>query len=149
MAPTSPPHSAVLARLLVCERNGMWAAALRRALPPKSPRIEELRTLAECAPALDASPASFGVLELAAAPLRTLHRLAAWSRDYPRTALAVATSASLAWLAADALEAGAVAVVTSPRQAEDLARMALAHLARVPRPPQELTERVWSELPWR
>ena len=52
------------ARLLVCERTGCWAVALRRELAEAGVRVWETRTLADCFEELAESPASFVVLEL-------------------------------------------------------------------------------------
>ena len=52
------------ARLIVCERTGRWAVALRRELADAGVRVWETRTLADCWNELAESPASFVVLEL-------------------------------------------------------------------------------------
>ena len=61
---TQPTENAAAARLLVCERTGRWAVALRRELAEVGVRVWESRTLDFCWNELAASPASFLVLEL-------------------------------------------------------------------------------------
>lgn len=126
----------------------MWTSALRRELPPGGPHVHEVRTLAECEAMLAEWPASFVVVELAAAPVRALRRVLAWGCDFPRARFAVVAVEGLRWLEADARACGAVAFSISPSRVDGVAQAGLRHIARVPRPPQELTERIWNELPW-
>jgi hypothetical protein len=51
-------------RLVVCERSGRWAMALRRELAGAGLRVWETRNMADCGALLGESPASFVVLEL-------------------------------------------------------------------------------------
>lgn len=52
------------ARLIVCERTGRWAVALRRELAGSGVRVHESRSIAECWQGLAESPAGFAVVEL-------------------------------------------------------------------------------------
>jgi hypothetical protein len=136
------------ARLIVCERSGHWAVALRRELAEAGVRVWETRTLADCRNQLTESPASFVVLELAGELSTLLRFMRRQPREFPAARLAVATEDSRAgheWLMR---EAGAVHFLCSPRQARLLARLACRHLAQVPPPSQSLSERIWSNLPW-
>lgn len=136
------------ARLIVCERTGRWAVALRRELSGAGVRVWETRTLADCWKELIASPASFVVVELGGDVAGLLRRMASQSREFPLARLAVAADRSLSdyeWLMR---EAGAVHFVCSPRQVGPLAQLACRHLAHVPPPQQSLTERIWASLPW-
>ena len=136
------------ARLIVCEHTGRWAVALRRELAEAGVRVWETRTLADCRKELAASPASFVVLELSDEPSALLRFLARQPREFPTARLAVVADelrADQEWLVR---EAGAVHFLCSPRQAGLLARLACRHLAQVPPPPQSLSERIWSSLPW-
>lgn len=138
----------VPARLIVCERSGRWAVALRRELADAGVRISETRTLADCWSELVESPASFVVLELGGDVAGLLGRMASQPRDFPRARLAVVADRSLAgyqWLMR---EAGAVHFLCSSRQVGSLAQLACRHLAQVPPPLQSLTERIWTSLPW-
>jgi hypothetical protein len=139
----------VPSRLIVCERTGRWAMALRRELAEAGVRVWETRTLADCFRELAESPASFAVLELGGDFDGLLRRLARRSREFPLAQLAVVADRSLAgyeWLMR---EAGAVYFLCSPRHVGPLAQLACRHLAQVPSPQQSLTERIWASLPWR
>jgi hypothetical protein len=136
------------ARLIVCERSGRWAVALRRELAGSGVRVWETRTLADCRNELVASPASFLVAELGRNVAGLLGLLARQPRQFPAARIAVVADrdhAAWEWLVR---EAGAVHFLTSPRCAGMLARLACRHLAQVPPPSQSLTERIWSSLPW-
>ena len=45
-------------------------------------------------------------------------------------------------------EAGTASFLASPRRIGRLAQLACRHLAQVPPPVQNLTERIWAGLPW-
>lgn len=136
------------ARLIICERTGRWAVALRRELAEAGVRIWETRTLADCWAELDVSPASFVVLELGSDLPGLLGRMARQPREFPSARLAIVADRPLAeheWLMR---EAGAVHFVSGPRQVATLAQLACRHLAQVPPPQQGLGERIWASLPW-
>ncbi len=137
------------ARLIVCERTGRWAVALRRELAGSGVRVWETRTLADCRDELIASPASFVVVELGRGNVeRLLRLLARQPRRFPAARIAVVADRSSAdheWLMR---EAGAVHFLSSPRQAGLLARLACRHLAQAPAPSQGMAERIWASLPW-
>ncbi|MEN6458886.1 MAG: hypothetical protein ABFC63_08140 [Thermoguttaceae bacterium] len=136
------------ARLIVCERTGRWAIALRRELADAGVRVWETRTLAGCLEEMAASPASFVVLEIDSEPSGVLQLLARQQRDFPAARLAIACDSSYAAYEPLTREAGAVHFVDSPRRAGLLARLACRHLAQTPSPRQSLTESIWSSLPW-
>jgi hypothetical protein len=136
------------ARLIVCERTGRWAVALRSELAAAGVRVWETRLLDDCWSELAESPASFVVLELGGNVADLLRRMARQPRDFPAARLAVVADRSLAgyqWLMR---EAGAVHFLCSPRQIAPLAQLARRHLAQVPPPSQSLTEQIWANLPW-
>jgi hypothetical protein len=136
------------ARLIVCERTGRWAVALRRELAGAGVRVWETRTLADCRNELVESPASFVVVELGRNVAGLLGLLARQPRQFPAARMAVVADRPLAdyeWLMR---EAGAIHFLSSPRRVGRLARLACRHLAQVPPLPQTLTERIWSSLPW-
>jgi len=142
---SAPPF----ARLIVCERDGRWAAVLRRELAGAGGRVWETRSLADCRDELEQSPASFVVAELTAGNVeRLLGLLARLPRWFPAVRLAITADRALEgaeWLMR---EAGAVHFLCSPRRAGPLARMACRHLAQAPAPEQGLAERIWASLPW-
>jgi hypothetical protein len=136
------------AKLILCERTGRWAVALRRELADAGVRIWENRTLADCRDELVENPASFAVIELGSNLSGLLRLLASQPRRFPAARLAVVADRSQAecqWLLR---EAGAVHFLCSPRQVGLLARLACRHLAQAPPPQQTLAERIWSALPW-
>jgi hypothetical protein len=146
----SPPAAdATLGRIIVYERCGQWAIAMRRDLQGAGVDIVETRSLGHCRQALSAAPGSFLVAEMTPSNVESVFRLAAsLTREFPLARLAVVTSPGLApyeWLLR---EAGAVHCVSSPRHIAPLAQIALRHLASLPPPQQTLVERIWSSLPW-
>ena len=142
------PAGAGAARLIVCERSGGWAVALRRELAA-AVRVRESRSLADCWEMLAAAPASFVVVELtpgnAALLLRQMARL---QGDFPLARVAVVADRSLGCYQWPMREAGAVHFVCSPRQSGPLARLAARHLAQAPAPQRSLTQQIWASLPW-
>lgn len=137
-----------VARLIVCERWGRWAVAIRREVADVGMRVWETRTVADCRDELTASPASFVVTEIMGDIDRFVRQVAGLTQAFPAARLAVVGERGQAEYEGLMREAGAVHFVVSPRQAPTLAAIALKHLARVPPPPQNLTERIWSGLPW-
>jgi DNA-binding NarL/FixJ family response regulator len=136
------------ARLLICERRGRWAVALRRELAEAGVRVWETRTFDGCLVELAASPASFVILELDGNAAGLLRCLARQKREFPRARMAVVADrrwADYEWLVR---EAGAIGFLSSPRRVGRLAQLACRHLAQVPPPVQSLAERIWSGLPW-
>jgi hypothetical protein len=143
------PAGAVAARLIVCERWGSWAVAMRRELAAAGLRVYETRNLADCWEMLGEAPASFAIVELSAGNVAALLRhMARLERDFPLGRVAVVADRSLSgyqWLMR---EAGAVHFTCSPRQLAPLARLAAGHLAEAPAPRPNLTGQIWAGLPW-
>jgi len=163
------PEGAAAARLILCERTGRWAAALRRELEreegtgtscaeqpaavsgktrvsPSPPRIEETRSLAHAFRALAEAPASFLIVELSRANADSLlDRMAELGRWFPLARLAVLSDRRLSGYGWLMREAGAVWHTCSPRR---LAPLAALHLATAPSPRRGLREQIWAGLPW-
>jgi hypothetical protein len=134
--------------VIVCERSGKWAAALRPCLPVEIP-LRQTRGLGECALELAAAPSSLLAVELnrenAAGVLSLLNTV---GRRFPLAVALVLAERGLEsheWLLR---EAGAVHFTTSPREADDVARLALRHFSRQAAPAQSLATRIWDALPW-
>jgi hypothetical protein len=144
------PPGAVAAKLIVCERTGRWAVALRRELADTSTRIHETRTIADCWQALEEAPSSFLLVELTAANAEgLLRKVVRLQRDFPLARLAVVADRCLAaceWLMR---EAGAVHFACSSRELGPLSSVIIRHLAQAPAPRQTLVERIWAGLPWK
>jgi hypothetical protein len=139
----------LLARLIVCERRGRWAALLRQKLADAGVRVWETRLLTDCESEIAASPASIVVIELTPSNLDELLRTVRhWATDFPLLRWMAVADRALAdheWLLRDA---GAIHFCCSPRQTDALAQIACRHLSQIPPPPQSLTERIWDSLPW-
>jgi hypothetical protein len=136
-------------RLIVCERAGQWAVALRQELAATGIRVWETRSLADCWDALADSPAAFLIVELRAENTgELLRRMAQLQREFPLARIAVVAARRLAayeWLVR---EAGAIHFTCSARALTPLTQAAVRHLAGVPVPQQGLAERIWASLPW-
>jgi hypothetical protein len=141
-------ETSAAAKLIVCERSGRWAVALRRELGEAGVRVWETRTLADCRDELLASPASFAVIELQPNVGGLLRLMETQPRQFPLARLAVVADRSLAAYEWVLRGAGAVHFLCSPRDVAVLAGLACRHLAEMPPPQQSLAERIWASLPW-
>jgi hypothetical protein len=148
--PSIPPSQLPSAsRLIVCERVGEWAAALRVELVDSGVKVWECRRLDEAWSALAESPAAFLVVEASPSNLIELPQRVSWlRRDFPHACAAVVADRGLADYEWSIREAGAVDFVTSLRQVQPLAGLVIRHLASVPPPAQTLAEQIWASLPW-
>ncbi|MGD0383600.1 MAG: hypothetical protein ABSA77_08775 [Thermoguttaceae bacterium] len=136
-------------RLVVCERTGRWAAALRGELSGAGLRVWETRSLTDCGTLLAESPASFAVLELSEKKIgEILDFIRNWQADFPLFCFAVVADRNLAYYKWFMHEAGAADFICSVRKIGAVARTACRHLAHAPPLPQSLTERIWANLPW-
>jgi len=147
--PRPLPEGAAPARLIVCERSGSWAVALRRALAEADPDLQETRSVPDAWDLLARSPASFVVAELNSATIDLLLARMAWlERDFPLARVAIVAARSwqrYQWLMR---AAGAIDFVVSPRALAPLAQAIARHLRHSPQPRLSLAERIWEELPW-
>ena len=143
---SSPPSPA---RLIVCERSGLWSTSLRSELAETGVRIWECRNLPEAWEALSQTPAAFVIAEAAHDNVDDLLRRMIWlSRDFPQARIAVVTQRNMAGFQWLLREAGAVHFLTSPRRLASLAGLVVRHLANVPLPSQTMLDRIWASLPW-
>ena len=122
-------------RLIVLERDGHWAAALRRELELAGDRAEvvETRSWDEVRQALERFPAAFVAAELtdtgAADFLAAIAHLARW---HPQAAVVVLAERRLAAYRDLLSEAGALHFITSPRrlaEADDILRFRQAQIS--------------------
>ena len=147
--PAAPSREAGPARLIVCEREGRWAVALRRDLPRPEVLLHETRSVEECWEALARWPASFVVVELTRAnATAVLERMAWLERDFPLAGVAVVADRALGFCEWLIREAGAVHFTVSPRGLGPLGCLAVRHLDAAPPLRRPLTERIWASLPW-
>lgn len=134
--------------VIVCERTGRWAVALRRELGSEL-RMHETRSLTEAWGVLKRCPAAFVVVELTRTNADALlARLARTERDHPRARVAVVAGRELLNGQGLMREAGAVHFVVSARELTPLAHAIRRHCEQVPLPKRSLAEQVWAELPW-
>lgn len=143
--PALPP------RLIVCERSGQWAVALRRELPGGDVRVHETRSLRECWRVLGRHLSSFVVVELTEANADDLlDRLARLERVAPLARAAVVAERSLAAYEPLVREAGAVHFIAGTRDLCPLARLACRHLdqAALQGPCRSVSQAIWDGLPW-
>lgn len=135
--------------MIVCERDGGWAVALRRDLARPEVRVHETRSVDECWEMLTRWPASFVVVELTRANAAALVERMAWrERDFPLARVAVVADRALGSCERLMREAGAVHFTVSPRRLRPLGCLAMRHLDAAPDPQLSLTERIWARLPW-
>jgi hypothetical protein len=145
---------------IVCETSGRWTAALRVTLARQGAalgrsRILEVRSLAELVVAADETPSALVLIEVRSdnfgATLSWLFQR--WQRTSRAVALLEA-ELSPAQASEALLEAGALAVIDSPRRiAEALSiaqRFAVSRsrLAKIGRSAESIADRAWTALPW-
>ena len=134
--------------VIVCERSGSWAAALRSNLIELAARIRETRTLAECAVELQHSPAALVAVEVTVDNLaRALHYLDAWQAAYPQALLLALLARGNECHEAVLREAGAAHVVTGTRRLHSVKELVHTRIGRRSARPNILEE-VWDGLPW-
>ena len=142
--------------LIVCERTGDWALALRRALAaiPDAPvRLYETRSPEECRAALADFSAAVVAIELTAANVGAVTELlTTLDRRSPRFVTVVLLATTVEIDDAPLRECGAAHVARSVVEAPALAEIARRHLARQDdadgSPRLSLREQIWRRLPW-
>jgi hypothetical protein len=136
-------------RLIVCEKSGNWASALRDALGKGQPRVVETRSLAACEAELAQSPASLMAIEVIEANLEAILQFLMKIHEGYHRATVVALVASEASAAANLLrEAGAVEVITSVLDVPRVARMARRQFALAPKQEVDVQDFVAELMPW-
>jgi hypothetical protein len=133
--------------VIVCERNGHWAARLRQTLALPSGRLRETRTPAHCLEALAAAPASLVLVELPAgreeAALELISRV---EREFPPARSVVLAERGLERLETAARELGAIHFAVAPRDLRPLAELARRMFQRSTPPTASLEDEIYSEL---
>ena len=136
--------------LIVCEKTNRWAIALRRALGRQASLIRETRSLPGCQREALAAPASFVALQVTKTNLEgALEVIQTCGRLLPNVRFAALIDPALQDASGALREAGAVHVASTTASAEELARLALRHIALAPAEPLPLREQIWQRLPWR
>lgn len=143
------PEKVVPAAVILCERAGTWATALRCESEVAEIRLHETRSIRECWNLLKRAAGGFIVAELSQATVeQLLDRTSRLNREYPLARLAVVADRTLAGYEEAFREAGAVAFITSSRDLRPLAAAIRLHLQQIPPPQRNFTERIWESLPW-
>ncbi len=147
MRPGNTQHAR--ARLIVCERTGKWAVALRRSPQIGSCRVYETRSPQECRDEVEAFPASLVAIEATTANLdQILDWLTGMRRDFPLCRVVVLGYRGLKcsqWLLR---EAGAAHVVDSPRRVDAVVRIASRQLECAKTEDELTRERILARMPW-
>jgi DNA-binding NarL/FixJ family response regulator len=139
--------------LIVLERDGHWAAALRRELDFAGVRatVSETRSWDEVWQALGQSPTALVAAELTeAAAGRLLAALARVERRHPQAAIVVLADRRLAPYRDLLREAGALHYITSPRRLSEIADIVRRRAARFESAagPAGPLEEIRANLPW-
>jgi DNA-binding NtrC family response regulator len=135
--------------LILSEKTGRWAAALRLALDGGGPQIVETRSLAACEQALAQSPASLVAVEASPLHLEPTIEFIRRMQDRFSQCAVVALMATETVPAAPLLqEAGAIDALTSILEAPRLARLAQRQLALVPPEETTLRDLTARRMPW-
>ncbi len=134
--------------IVVCEKTGSWAAAIRRVLRPASGLVET-RSWQACWQEVRSRTAALVALEVLPENAESVcRRLAEWTGRFRQVHVILLADRSLQraeWLLR---EAGAAHVLFSPRDIVRLRPMLDRFLVQIP--PSRITfrEHVWSQLPW-
>jgi hypothetical protein len=132
------------AKLIVCERSGRWATALRRSLVDNDAEdseidIVETRSVSDCRDELVAAPESLVVLEISpantAAAVELLTYIDRWFAISRSLVVADRAHSSFEPIAR---EAGAIDFLTSPRQLPRTVGATRRHFARTSTRPKSL-----------
>ena len=136
------------ASLILCEKSGRWALALRSALRG-SVRLVETRAWTQCHEALRAAPTSLAALAITEKNLSQALDLSARTRqEFPAARLIALLEPGLESAEPLLREAGFADVFHSPQQASAIARLAQRHTAQSPAEDRPLHELLAARLPW-
>jgi len=141
--------------IIVMERSGQWAAALRRELSSETARLIETRTLDECWRRLAEWPKGFAAIELTEERIEPLLAgLRQMERRFPKARAIVLASRALSPCADLLREAGAVHFVSSVRSLGPVAELVrrrasqMATASELSAGGDDLLAEVLADLPW-
>ena len=136
-------------RLIICEKSGRWAVAMRRALADRGERTAEARSLVGCARLLHLHPTSIVAIEVTAANLdAVLAAVANWRQRWPHSRFMAVVEPELVAAEVTLREAGVVAMLRATREAPAAARLVERHFAAAPADDLPLEQAILSSLPW-
>ncbi len=137
------------ARLIVCEKRGKWAVALRARLAENQTRLLETRSLDECWHELERRPCSFLAVEVFRSNLDSICRfLMRVGQRYPQVRSVCVGEPDLNAGEYLLRETGALHISYNTRQLNVAARMARSHFANFPAG-ESTKEGIWARLPWK
>jgi DNA-binding response OmpR family regulator len=137
--------------VIVCERSGIWAAGLRRALEPDRIAMRETRRLVDCEAEVLAAPASSVLVEWSRSRRGELALfLDRLTRRFPGVQAIALAERDARRDELLAREAGAIHFVRSPRELAAAAQLIRRHKQThtAVQPGDDLLELVWQSLPW-
>jgi DNA-binding NarL/FixJ family response regulator len=135
--------------LIVLERDGNWAAAVRREFDDAIFPIVEARSWDETWKVVDKMPAALVAAELSAAdPERMLAVLSRIERRHPQAAVVVLADRRFAPYRDLLLEAGALHFITSPRRLHEIRGIVKRRAARFGITARDRLDEIRTNLPW-
>ncbi len=138
------------ARLIVSETSGRWAFALRAALVNSGVSVTEVAGLASAFGRLHDDSQALLAFEVSEACAEEGFGLLQASRQrYPGRGVIVLLDGALAVTESLWREAGAIAVVTSPRRLAPITNLIRRYFDTREVPSLTFREDVWQRLPWR
>jgi DNA-binding NarL/FixJ family response regulator len=139
----------VTSELIVLERDGEWAAALRREFDDATVRVVETRSWDETWEILAQSPSTLVAAELSASnPQRMLAALARAERRHPQAAIIVLADRRMAAYRDLLLEAGALNFITSPRRLHEVRGILKRRASRFDTTARDRLDEIRDNLPW-
>lgn len=136
-------------QFIVCEKTGIWAAAIRWQQNARPLPLKQARSLIDARSLLLQSPSSVVAVEVTSANAEGALRLILEMRTISPSACAIALLTNeVLNLGGLFLESGASLAVMSPRRLERIVRLVERHIARQESPVLTTRERVWARLPW-
>jgi hypothetical protein len=136
-------------RVIVCERTGKWASALRVLVPLPRTAICETRGLAECRVRLRESPASLIVVESTPENWLDVCRwLPLQTGQFANMRAVIVAEPVLRGAECLLRTAGAHHLVDSLAGLGGLSRWIVRHIDQTPRSKQSVRQWTWSRMPW-
>jgi hypothetical protein len=141
-----------IAPLIVLERDGHWAAALRLAMGDAVVPLVEIRSWDECWPRLEKRPSALVAVELTDANVdAVVAALERIDRRFPQAAVLILAERTLAPYRSVLCEAGALHFVSSPRKlggVNEILRRC-SNFSETAASASSRLDEIVAELPWR
>ena len=145
--------------LIVLERTGEWAVAIRRHLDELAVRLLETRSFDEFWLRMAEHPTALAAWELTESNIRLLTAaLVRLQREFPRASAVILAGRRLAACESLVREAGAIHVIDSSRSLPELTEIVRRRASQSPVGPARLQQpsgenaealaEIWTNLPW-